>query len=62
MNRHPKIKPFFWTNKADSYVGLVLVATYLIVHIRIICGSKEEAWSHIDHDNNTHVQHLIATF
>ena len=52
------MKPFFWTNKADSYVGLALFATHLIVYIRTDCGSKEEAWSHIDHDNNTHEQHI----
>ena len=53
------MKPLFWTNKADSYVGLALYATHLIVHnspYTLNCGSKEEAWSHIDHDNGTHEQ------
>ena len=52
------MNPHCWTNKADCYVGLALVATHLIVYIRTDCGSKEEAWSHIDHDNITHEPHI----
>ena len=50
--------PIFWTSKADCYVGLALFVTHVIVYIQTDCGSKEEAWSHIDHDNNTHEKHI----